>query len=394
MLVFVARRVEAERVGLMAAVRDSDEADIEHFAGLPALHLARLGGTDARELLASAFHTPLDDSVRERIVTEACGNPLALLELPRSAQAAQLAGGFELPDVRGVPHRVADSFQRRSAGLPAETRLLLLLAATDPTGEVELLWRAAARLGIEPGAAAPAEAAGLFQIGTLVRFRHPLVRSAIYRAATPPDRRRAHAALAAATDPLLDPDRRAWHRAQAVQGTDEDAAAELEHSADRALARGGLAAAAAFLQQAVVLTPEPAARARRALEAAHAKHDAGASDVALELLGVADTGPLDALPRARLGLLRAQIAFHTRRGSDEPTMLLQAAKALAPLDAARARGLRAGVRGVLPRWSARRTGPRVAGGGRGCPRRPSAAHAPPAGGSAAGRTDPEVHARL
>lgn len=331
-LAFVARRVGAERIALMLAVRDPSEGDTHSFAGLPELRLDGLGQSDARALLTGAVHAPLDDGVRERVVAEARGNPLALLELPRSALPAQLAGGFELPDALSVPRRVEDSFRARSGSLPADTQLFLLLAAAEPTGEIALLWRAAAHLGLTREVAAPAEAAGLLEIGTRVRFRHPLVRSAVYRAATPPDRRSVHGALAVATDPQVDPDRRAWHRAQSVLGTDEEAAAELERSAGRARARGGLAAAAAFLQHAAELTPAPAARASRALEAAHLKHDAGAPEAALELLTVASTGPLDALQHSRLGLLRAQIAFRRTRGSEAPVMLLQAARALAPLD--------------------------------------------------------------
>ena len=331
-LAFVARRVGAEQLALMFAVRDPSEGDTRSFSGLPDLRLDGLGQSDARALLSDAVRTPLDDGVRERVVAEARGNPLALLELPRSVLPAQRAGGFELPDVLSVPRRVEDSFRVRSGNLPADTQLLLLVAAAEPTGEVALLWRAAQHLGIAREAAEPAEAAGLLQLDTRVRFRHPLVRSAIYRAATPPDRRSVHGALAAVTDQEIDPDRRAWHRAQAVLGTDEQAAAELERSADRARARGGLAAAAAFLQHAAELTPEPAARARRALEAAHAKHDAGAPEAARELLTAASTGPLDTLQRARLELLRAQISFHLTRGSEAPGMLLDAAQALAPLD--------------------------------------------------------------
>ncbi len=272
-LTFVARRVTAERLVLMFALRDPTEAGLRPFAGLPELRLDGLGETDARTLLARAIRTPLDVKVRDRIVAEARGNPLALLELPRNALPTQLAGGFELPDAISVPHRIEQAFRRRSGGLPAETQLLLVVAAAEPTGEAELLWRAAAELGIAREAAAPAEAADLVRIDTRVRFRHPLVRSAIYRAAPPPDRRRAHRALVEATDPRVDPDRRAWHRAQAVLGVDEDVAAELERSAGRARARGGLAAAAAFLQHATTLTPEPVHRARRALETAHAKHE-------------------------------------------------------------------------------------------------------------------------
>ncbi len=336
-LAFVARRVAAEQLVLVFALRDPGDGDPSAFVGLPDLRLVGLPDPDARALLAAAVRAPLDDVVRDRIVAEARGNPLALLELPRGAPPAQLAGGFELPDVASVPRRVEDGFRRRAGSLPSDTQLLLLVAAAEPTGDAPLLWRAVAHLGIGREAAAPAEAAGLLEFDTRVRFRHPLVRSAVYRAATPPDQRRAHEALAAATDPQVDPDRRAWHRAQAVPGTDEEAAAELERSAGRARARGGLAAAAAFLQRAAELAPDPARRAGRALEAAHAKREAGASETALELLAVASVGPLDALRGARIELLRAQIAFDRTRGSEVPGMLLDAAKRLGPLDAALSR---------------------------------------------------------
>jgi DNA-binding CsgD family transcriptional regulator len=334
-LAFVARRVAAERLALVFTVRDSG-GDAAPFAGLPELWVHGLAAGDARALLAATVRTPLDDDVRERIVAEARGNPLALLELSRSAQPG-LAGGFELPDAVSVPLRIQDGFKRRSASLPAETQMLLLIAAAEPTGDVELLWRAAAHLRIAREAVAPAEAAGLLEMDTRVRFRHPLVRSAVYQACTPTHRRRAHDALAAATDPRLDPDRYAWHRAQAVLGADEDAAVGLEQSADRARARGGLAAAAAFLQRASELTREPVGRSTRALQAAHAKHEAGASEAALGLLKTATAGPLDALQRARVKLLRAQIAFDQTRSSDVPGMLLDAAGTLAPLDPALSR---------------------------------------------------------
>ncbi|GAB3839189.1 AAA family ATPase [Kribbella italica] len=337
-LAFVARRVAAEQLALLLCVRDpTDDGDLRSFVGLPELHLTALTESDARALLAAAVPTPLDDEVRDRVVAEARGNPLALLELPRSAPPTRLAGGFEPPHELSVPRRVEEMFRLRSRDLPSGTRLLLLLAAADPTGDAAVLWRAAATLGIEPEAAAPAEAAGLLEIGSRVRFRHPLVRSAVYRDCSEPDRRRVHGALAAATDPHSDPDRRAWHRARAVLGADEEVAAELERSAGRARARGGLAAAAAFLQQAAELTPEPARRASRALTAAQAKHAAGASETALELLTIAASGPLDALRNARTALLRAQISFHLSRGGQVPRMLLDAAETLAPLDPALAR---------------------------------------------------------
>lgn len=336
-LAFVARRLGAERITLIFAVRDPASADGEPefttFAGLAELRLVGLDETDARDLLESALGTAVDESVRERIVAESRGNPLALLELPLSSGSARLAGGFELPDAVDVPGRVEETFRRRWAALPDETRLLLLVAAAEPTGNPTLVWRGAEQLGIGPDAVEPAERAGLLDIGARLRFRHPLVRSAVYRAAPHADRRRAHAALADATDDGADPDRRAWHRAHAVGSTDEKVAADLERSADRARARGGLAAAAAFLEQAARLTPGRSDRARRALEAAHAKHVAGASEAALGLLDVADDGPLSDVDRARLDLLRVRIAFHLTPSNDTPEMALEAARKLAPLNA-------------------------------------------------------------
>ena len=245
-------------------------------------------------LLSSALRVPLDERVRERIVAETRGNPLALLELPRGLTPAELAGGFGLLDAPGLSGRIEDSFRRRLAALPADTQRLLLVAAAEPVGDPVLVWRAADRLGIAVQAAA--ETDGLLAIGASVTFRHPLVRSAVYRAASPEDRQAVHRALAEATDPEVDPDRRAWHLAQATPGLDEDVASELERSAGRAQARGGLAAAAAFLERAAALTPEPSRRARRALAAAQAKHQAGAFDAALRLVAIAESGPLERAP--------------------------------------------------------------------------------------------------
>ncbi|MEV1292238.1 AAA family ATPase [Pseudonocardia sp. NPDC049635] len=339
-LAFVARRVSSERVALLFTLRDPHDGDgtvAAAFDGLPDLHLTGLGENAARALLSTAVRTPLDDGVRDRIVTEARGNPLALLELSRHTDPIRLTSEFHLPDTMGVPRRIEETFRRRSCGLPTPTQLLLLLAAADPTGEVALLWRAAAHLGIGPEAAEAAEAAGLLDVGSRVRFRHPLVRSAVYRAAGPAEHRRVHEALATATDPEAAPDRRAWHFAQAVPGVDEGAATELERSAERASARGGSPAAAAFLRRAVELTPDPARRAARALDAAHATHEAGACAEAQELLEVAAAGPLDEWGRARLQLLRAQFAFDATRDGTTPGLLLDAAEALAPLDAALSR---------------------------------------------------------
>jgi DNA-binding CsgD family transcriptional regulator len=334
-LAFVARRLLAESVALVFGVRQP--AEEQPLAGLPELVVEGLRNGDARALLGSVISWPLDERVRDRIVAETRGNPLALLELPRGLTAAELAGGFGLPDALALPRRIEDSFRRRLAPLPAATRMLLLVAAAEPVGEPVLVWRAARRLGIEVEAADAAETAGLCEFGARVRFRHPLVRSAVYRAASPEDRRSVHGALAQATDPDVDPDRRAWHRAQAAPGLDEEVASELERSAGRAQARGGLAAAAAFLERSVALTPEPRRRAQRALVAAQANHQAGAPDAALELLATADAGPLDELQCARVDLLRGQIAFAVNRGSDAPPLLLAAAKRLEPLDVGLAR---------------------------------------------------------
>jgi DNA-binding CsgD family transcriptional regulator len=334
-LAFVARRLLAESVALVFAARAPGEE--QELRGLRELMVEGLGEGDARALLRSALPGPLDERVRDRIVAETRGNPLALLELPRGLTPAELAGGFGLPDAPALSGRIEESFRRQLAPLPADTRRLLLVAAAEPVGEPVLLWHAAEQLGVGVEAAGPAAEAGLCEFGARVRFRHPLVRSAVYRAASPEDQRSAHRALAYAIDPELDPDRRAWHRAQAAPRPDEEVAAELESSAGRAQARGGVAAAAAFLERAAVLTPGPARRTERALAAAQAKHQAGAPDAALELLAMAEAGPLDELQRARVDLLRAQIAFAVRRGSDAPPQFLKAAKRLEPLDLTLAR---------------------------------------------------------
>jgi hypothetical protein len=264
--------------------------------------------------------------VRDRIVAEARGNPLALLELPHGFTAAELAGGFARPDLRPVPSQVEQSFLHRVQSLPVDTQRLLLTAAAEPMGDVSLLGRAIQRLGIRPEAAAPAQAAGLIEIGTQVRFRHPLVRSAAYRAADGDARQEIHRELAEATDADTDPDRRVWHRAHAALEPDEEVADELERSADRAEARGGIAAAAAFLERATELTPDPARRAVRGLAAAQAKFAAGSPDAATELLAVAELGPLDELDRARLARLTAQIVFARNRGNEAAPLLLDAAR--------------------------------------------------------------------
>jgi DNA-binding CsgD family transcriptional regulator len=339
-LMFAARRLGAESVAMVFASRDrgeEQESDEEEATGLQELVVGGLPDEDARALLRSALPGPVDERVLDRIVGEANGNPLALLELPRGLTPAELTGGFGLPTTMALPRRIEESFRRQLAPLPADSRELLVIAAAEPLGDPVLIWRAAQWLGIRHEAAAPAVAAGLIEIGTQVRFRHPLLRSAVHRAASVEEWQYAHRALAEAIDPDTDPDRRAWHRAQAAAGPDEDVAAELERSAGRAQSRGGRIAAAAFLERAAHLTLQPERRAERALAAAQAKHQAGAPDTALELLSAASAGPLDPLQRVRSELLRAQIAFTVRRGRDVPALLLRAAERLEPLDVRLAR---------------------------------------------------------
>jgi len=332
-LAFVARRLAAESVGLVFAVRVPGE----ELAGLPELLVEGLREGDARRLLDSVLAGPLDAPVRDRIVAETRGNPLALLELLRGLTPAELAGGFGLPGAVPISGRVEESFRRRLDALPAETRRLLQLAAADPAGDPGLVWQAAGWLGIGVEAATPAAGAGLVEFGTRVRFRHPLARSAAYRSASLQERQEVHRALAEVTDPEADPDRRAWHRAQAAAGPDEDVARELERSAGRAQARGGLAAAAAFHERAALLTRDPGCRVQRLLAAARAKSDAGALDAALGLLVAVEAGPSDPLRAAEVEHLRGQIAMMQRRASDAARLLLSAARRLEPLNSGLAR---------------------------------------------------------
>jgi DNA-binding CsgD family transcriptional regulator len=343
-LSFVARRLEAEPVAMVFAVREP--CDVQEFDGLPELVVEGLGDEDARALLASGIPGGLDEQVRDRIVAETRGNPLALLELPRGLTATELAGGFGLLAAHALPGQIEQSYLRRLDTLPDDTRLLLLVAAAEPVGDPLLIWRAGEQLDVGAAAAASAEDAGLLKISERVVFRHPLVRSAIYRAASAQDRRAVHLALADATDRKADPDRRAWHLAAAAHGPDEEVALELERSAGRAQARGGFAAAAAFLQRAVALTGDAGRRVNRTLAAAHASLEAGAFAVALGLLAMADAGSPDELQRARVDLLRAEAAYAQSRGSDAPPLLLRAAKTLEPLDPGLARET------YLDAWSA------------------------------------------
>ncbi len=326
-LAFVARRLLAEPVGLVFAAREPGD-QLRH---LPDLDVGGLRDGYARVLLGSAVRVRLDEQVRDRIVAETRGNPLALLELPRDLSAAELAG-FGTAAVSALPGRIEESFRRRISALPEQTRRLLLIAAADPLGEPALVWRAAELQGVSAEAAAPAAEAGLCEVGTRVRFRHPLVRAAAYGAGSPDERRRAHAAIAEVTDAKADPDRRAWHRAHACAGPDDTVADELERSAMRARARGGQAAAAAFLERSADLTLDRAVRAERALAAAEASYLAGSGEDALRLAGVAERGPLDEFHRVRVDVLRGRVATIQRRVSDAPPLLLRAARRLERFD--------------------------------------------------------------
>jgi DNA-binding CsgD family transcriptional regulator len=333
---FVARRLEAESVFMLFAERDSDEPS--DLTGLPELRLGRLSYSDARELLASANLAALDEGVRDRIIAETRGNPLALVELPRAYSLTGFAGGFAVSDESPLQGQIEAGYRRRVEELPDDTQRLLLLGAAEPLGDPALLWRAAAALGLGTDAAAPAESADLVAIGTRVAFRHPLLRSAIYDAAHPEDRRAVHAALADATDPDLDPDRRAWHRAHATLLPDEDVAAELERSAERARARGGLAANAAFLERAAELTPDPQLRAQRYLVAAQRKRLAGLTEAARALLATAEQGPLTDRERALALRLRGLLDWDDARPSTVfVPVLVEAAQRLEALDAGLAR---------------------------------------------------------
>jgi DNA-binding CsgD family transcriptional regulator len=326
---FVARRLHAERIAVVCAAR-TGVGDV--LVGLPELSIRGLADDDSRTLLLDHVIGPLDPAICEQIVTECHGNPLALLELPRTWKPSELAGGFGFPDSQPVAGKIEQSYVQRLLELPSETRLFVAAAAAEPLGDLVLLTRASEVLGLEMTAVDPAVEAGLLKIGTRVEFAHPLVRSAAYRSAANENRQRVHRALADATDPEIDPDRRAWHSARAAPGPSENVAAELERSAIRAQARGGVAAAAAFLQRSVALTNDPERRGERALAAAQTSLQAGAFDVALGLLTTAESSPLDDFQRARVNLVRAHIAFASGFGSKAPAALMNAAKGLEPFD--------------------------------------------------------------
>jgi DNA-binding CsgD family transcriptional regulator len=327
---FVSRRLLAERIAVVIAARDSS-VDAE-LAGLPEIRLEGLAPDDAGRLFDSVVTGPTDPVVRDRIISETRGNPLALLELPRAWTAAELVEGLSESAPVPLTGRLELAFAKRLRTLPPDTQTLLALAAAEPKGDPALLWAAAQQLGLDWDAAAPAERAGLIEFGRHVCFRHPLVRAAAYRAAPIQKRLAVHRALAEVTDPIGDGDRHAWHRANSTVTHDEGIALELEQSAGRAKARGGLLAAAALLERAALLTPDGAQRANRTLAAAMAKRAAGALDSALRLLSAVESEPPSELRSALAEQLRGRIAYDQRRGKEAAELLLSAAQRLEPFD--------------------------------------------------------------
>ena len=352
---FVARRLVAEPMAMIFSLREPTTT--RALDGLPQLSVQGLDEPDARALLSRAAPGPLDDRVRERIIAETQGNPLALIELSQTMSRSERAAGFAPAAGGDLPSQVQDRYLRRISALPTATQRLMLLAAAEPLGDAALLWRAAERLSLEPGALVPATEAGLLDIDDRVRFRHPLVRSAVYRAAWLDERRRVHNALADVSDPELAAERRAWHRALAAAEPDEAVAAELERSAGRAQARGGLAAAAAFLERATALTPRTALQTVRALAAAEVSFEAGDFQSTSRLLATAESGPLDGFQRARAALLRGHAALVSAYASDAPSLLLQAARELETFDVTLAR------RAYLTAWGAAVSANHLAGAG-------------------------------
>ncbi len=341
---FVARRLVAEPMAMIFSLREP--ATTRALDGLPQLSVEGLDESDARALLSRSVPGLLDDHVRDRIVVETRGNPLALVELSRRMSPSERAGGFAPPGARDLPSRLEERYLRRIAGLPEATQRLMLLAAAEPLGDAALLWRAAERLFTDPSALIPARDAGLLEIDDRVRFHHPLVRSAVYRAASPDERRRVHDALADVSDDELAADRCAWHRALAAAEPDEVVAADLERSAGRAQGRGGLAAAAAFLERATALTPDPAVQTGRALAAAEVSFEAGEFESTLRLLATAESGRIDGFQRARATLLRGHAALVSAYGSQASSLLFQAARELEAFDVTLAR------RSYLTAWGA------------------------------------------
>jgi DNA-binding CsgD family transcriptional regulator len=328
---FVARRLRAESI-LMVFVTRAPRGELPVLEGLPQLEVAGLVDSDARVLLGSMTSAPLDRRVVDRILAEARGNPLALLELPRGPAAEQLVGRARTRGREPLSSRLQETFLARAAELPDQARLLMLVAAAEPMGDAALLWRAAHQLDIDGDAASADEFKALLTIDDRVTFRHPLVRSAVYQGATVADRRRVHRAIAEVTDALADPDRRAWHRASAATGPDEAVAEELELSAERAQSRGGLVAAAAFLQRSVALTEEPSLRVRRARAAARVSLHAGEFDLAARMLTLVETAATEDDQTAHALLLRAQLAFASGRARESIRLFMSAADQLQELD--------------------------------------------------------------
>jgi DNA-binding CsgD family transcriptional regulator len=330
-LAFVARRVYADSIVFLFAVREPAERRMA-LGGLTEVRVPGLADGAARDLLASVAEGPLDNAVGARIVAETGGNPLALMELSAELTEGQLTGSSVLPEPLPVGSRLQQRFLRQVRALPAETQALLLLAAADPSGNADLLWRAAGGLGLTVSAAAPAETQRLLTVAPRVEFRHPLIRSAVYHGAPVTRRRQAHRALAAATDPQLDADRRAWHLAGAAAAPDEQVAAELERCAERARRRGGFAASAAFLARAAELTPDPGERPARRLAAAADELAAGTPGRAQALLEQATPELRGPLERAMAQRLEGTIRVTLGQGHETLPVMLAAAQALVPLD--------------------------------------------------------------
>jgi DNA-binding CsgD family transcriptional regulator len=333
---FVARRLYADRVGMVFAARQGEEQALI-LAGLPELTVGGLAEEAARELLARSAGTEVDRQVGWRIVADTAGNPLALVELAAELTAAELSGTEPLDWPLRFRGRLEELYRSRMRALPGGTQTLMLLAAADPTGEPALIWNAARNLGVDPGAAEAAGAERLVSWEPRVRFRHPLIRSAAYYAFPAAERRGAHQALAMVTDPEADPDRRAWHLAEAADGPDEQVAAELERSADRARGRGGWGSGAAFLERAAALTPDEEHRARRMLAAAENRLAAGEAPAARALLGLAAPRLADVLARARARRLEGQSLYAAGQMPEATSVLLDAARMVQPFETRLAR---------------------------------------------------------
>ena len=333
-LAFVARRLESEPLVLLLTCGDPAGGGLR-FNKLPELEVNGLSEADSRELLSRAAGSGLGDEVRDRLVGELEGNPLALLELARELTAAQLSGSSPLPDALPLSARLEETLLRGVRALPSETQSLLLLVAAERSGEPDLLWRAADQLGISQSALGPAES--VLRTGTQIAFRHGLVRAAVYASATEGLRRDAHLALAGAMDPVLDRHRAAWHSARASVGADESIAAELQASAETAMDRGGYPAAGAFLELSAQHTPKASRRATRRLDAVQAQLSAGALDKASTLLTQASADELNELQRAHARRLRASLAFARGENGHTWKLLLEAARELEPYDVWEAR---------------------------------------------------------